>query len=508
MAVTPTPMVLINGRGLRCDAAALETEPLAIRGFTIRWGRDEYMNPGVEPASTTITVVDASGEWARNIRTSVAIGSPVQIQWSATSPGGSRIGPVVMFRGRVSHISAQPANWELADGRRPWIIELTAPDRTADFGNALAGPAPWPAETMVERAIKIRDLGLAAGSEISEVYFWPGYVDSPVSPLEVNGKSGLELLGALYASMGNDSYAFDPDENVIRQAIRLAQPVTVHLGSFDDNLGAVLPVANDVVVDGKTYPGVGLGGCELIGHPSIEATAASELNYLECRWKDRTNDHNDWVTHISMVEAGDGRRTMAWESWLSDGLAIDPTMENVAERAREEGRRPTPPAVQNPWSFSFVTERMARFMLQCWENPRMAFISGSLAYQWLMNGDPGYPPVVAPIGGATTWDPARGWQARLNVHWVFKNTPAAAGATWKSLEQVKTTSTAPSVPWWWSLVGLPTPPPVTTGSRTPERDMTWGDPSSGSGYRFAESVTWGDMQHVPTAGAQIKDHLS
>lgn len=507
MALTPVPLVKINGSAIRCDAAALETEPVVVRGFSIKWGRAEYMDPGVEPASTTIYLVDASGRWAQMIRDSAAIGSPVIIQWSAQSDAGTTVGPVVMFRGRVTTSKATPQGWGTGTGKRAWLVELTAADRTADYGNALAGAEPWPAETMIDRAIRVRDLGNAGGAGISQVYFWPGYVDSPVSPLDANGKSALELMGAFYASMGNDSYAYDPDENVIRQAIRLAQPIDIHLGSFDDNLGAVLPVASDVTVDNKVYPGVGLGGCELVGEPVIEATTASEINRLECRWKDKTNDYGDVVSVHDMLTPGDARRVLAWESWLSDGVAIDPTLENVAARAREEGRRPRHPQIATPWSFTFVTERMARFMLQCWENTRLAYISGSLAWQWLMSDAVGYMPVVAPIGGETDWDPKRGWRATLSVHWVYDSTPSSSSATWSALQQIKTSTSTPSVPWWWSILGIPMPAPVSVGQPTPERDLTWGE-AAGAGYRFDSSVTWGDMQNVPPTGTQIIDHIN
>lgn len=509
MSIRVTPTVTIDGIPVACTADRVDLEPVAVRELAVTWGRTEYHDSDTEPASLTLYLMDSTGEWSRRIRQSQAIGRRVSVSWTGTptTPGGITVGPVVMFRGRIQHAEATPHGTRADDGRRRWLVTLTCADRTADMGNATAGPEPWPAESMLSRAVKIRDLGTAAGTGIQDVFFWPGYVNSATWPLDVKGKTALELMGEFYRSMGNDSWAYDPDGNAVRQAIRLSQPYTVHLGAFDDDLGAVLPVPDDITVDGVVYPGVSLGGCELTGTPSVTADPATDINRLECSWKDHATEFNDVTTVHENVDPGDSRRVMAWTTWLNDGIAVDPTLANVWERVREEGRRPRHPDISTPPAHEFVTGRMARWLLQTWENTRPAYIAGSLAYEWLMGGIPGYAPVVAPIGGTTRYDPAAGWSTTMHVHWIHNQTPPTAPATWSSLIQTRTTYSTPSAPWWWSLLGLPTPAPVAVGERTPERDMTWGEAAAAEGYRFADSVTWGDMRHVPSTQTQIIDHL-
>lgn len=507
MAVNVTAAVYIDGARVACLPDALETAPVAVRGFTIDWGREEYQSPDVSPSSVNLYVLDAVGDWARRIREARAIGTKVHIEWTGTTSDGETIGPVVMFRGRVQYAEAKPHSKRLADGRRAWAVTLKCADRTADYGNALAAPETWPRETMIVRAIRVRDLGLAAGSEIAQVYFWPGYVDSNCWPLDVKDKSALELMAELYASMGNDAYAYDPDENVIRQDIRLSQPLTVGLASFDAAWGAVMPVPDDVVVDGKTYPGVGLGGCELAAEPLLAADPSTDINRLECSWKDQGTGFGDWTTIREDVAPGDSRRVMSWTSWLDDGVAIDPTLDNVWARAREEGRRPRHPAITIPPTFSFVNERLARWLLMTWANTRPAYISGSLPYLWLMADEPGYSPIVAPIGGSTSFDPEKGWSATLHVHWIHNSAPAPSPVTWGALEQIKVTSTASVDPWWWPLLGLPPSPPVAVGEPTPSRYIRWGDPADLDGYGWHTSVTWADLRHVSNDRAQVKDIL-
>lgn len=502
MAVDVRPRVFIDGDPVACHESAVDTEPVAIRGFTITWGRDEYMSSSTSPASVGLTMLDTTDEWATRIRESRAIGLTVRIEWTGTTAAGSTIGPVVMFRGRIAKATARPHTFNTDDGRRAWTIELECSDRTADMGNATAGPNPWPVEKMLGRAIRIRELGIAGGSGIDQIYFWPGYTGARVAELDVKNKSALELMGEMYESMGNDSYAYDPDANVIRQSIRLSQPMTTYLATFDDSRGAVLPIASDIEVDGVTYPGIGLGGCELRGTPEITAERATDINRLECTWKDYSTGYKDWTTVKEAVQAGDARRVLSWNSWFDAGEVIDPTLENVWNRAREEGRRPRHPNFTVKPGFTFISERMARWVLMAWENTRAAFISGDLAYQWLMGDSIEYGPVVAPIGGKTSFDARLGWAVEFTAHWVHNQTPPPDSATWASLQQIKTTTTQPSYPWWYDLIGIPKPPPVKVGSPMPERDLKWGDVE---GYHWDSSVTWSDTRHIPTTGTQIKD---
>lgn len=507
MGVVVTPSITIDGRRVACTADRIDSEPVVVQGLSIDWGRSDYHDSETSPSSLNMTLIDATTEWANRIKTSNAIGKKVVVTITCRPTTGAAVKTWTMFRGRIATATAKPTSQRTPDGRRRWRIELVVADRTAEMGNAIAGPEGWEVESMLTRAIKIRDLGKAAGSEIDQVYFWPGYVDIKAGPLDVKNKSALELMGEFFRSMGNDSWAYDHDQNVVRQAIRLSQKMSVHLGSFDDSQGAVSPVVDDIVVDGVTYPGVSLGGCELLGEPSIKADPSTDINRLECTWPNWANEYKDHTTVVENVNPGDARRVMAWDSWLSVGEAIDPTLDNVWNRVREEGRRPRHPELRTPFTKEFVTERMARWILACWENTRPAFIAGSLAYQWLMGSDPAYPPIVAPIGGTTVYDPLKGWSVTLRVHWIHNQTPPATPATWSSLRQIRTTTSTPSVPWWYAILGIPAPPPVTVGQPTPERDMTWGQAAEGKGYRWADSVTWGDLQHVPTTGTQIIDHL-
>lgn len=507
MTLTVKPTVTIDAIDVACTVDRIDAEPVAIRGIEVDWGRSNYHDSSVEPSSATLSITDVTGQWAQRIRAGRAIGTRVEIAWTGTPDRPGTIARAVMFRGRITHATARPMDLHAATGERRWEVKLTCADRTADMGNALAAPEVWPAEDMLDRAVKIRDLGAAAGSGIKNVFFWPGYVGVRAAPLDVKDKTALSLMGDFFRSMGNDSYAYDPDANVVRQAIRLSQKLTVHLGSFDDTLGAVVPVPGDIIVDKVTYPGVALGGCALRGTPEVTADQSTDINRLECSWKDYSTDYGDWTTVRENVKPNDARRVMKWESWLDAGDAIDPTLDNVWRRVREEGARPKHPDLETLPTFTFPTERMARWLLQTWENTRPAFIAGDYAYQWLLGDRRDYMPVVAPIGGVTRFDPEHGWSTHMRVHWIHNESGDAPSVTWAQIRQRRVSMSTPSTPWWYRLIGLPARPPVAVGEWTPERDLSWGEPEPEAGYRFGRSVTWGDMRHVPSTGAEIIDHL-
>lgn len=509
MAISVKPVVEIDGVPVACTPEALDREPVAIRGFKIEWGRADYHDSDAEPASLSLSLADATGEWARRIRESRAIGRRVVVRWRGTSTVDAEAAPVdvVQFRGRITTAHARPMDSTTATGARHWEVEISAADSTATMG-ATTIPATWPQESMLVRANRIKQAAAATGAGLADVYFWPGYVESRCAPLDTERATPLALMGDFYKSMGNDSWAYDPDANVVRQAIRLSQPLQTHLGSFDDTRGAVIPVPSDIEIDGVTYPGIGIGACEVAGSPEVTADPSTDINRLECKWHDYSTGFKEWTTIKEEIPIGDAPRAMAWASWFDAGEVIDPTLANVWDRVRQEGRRPRHPNLTRPVSDSFPTERIARWWLQAWENTRPAYLAGSLAWLWLMGDNPAYPPIVAPIGGTTTYHAGRGYEIELRVHWIHNTTPPNTPVRWQDLQQVRTSLVAPSIPWWYELLGIPSPPPVPVGQPTPERDLTWGEVQDGAGYRFGSSVVWGDMQHVPASGAQIQDHLT
>ena len=120
MAITPKPSVYINGRRVACSTYALDREPVAIRGYEIKWGRDDYHDSDAEPASIRLHIADSTGTWAELIRTSQAIGQTLEVRLEGTSDKTDETQTWVQFRGRVSHAIARPMNNTGPQGQQRW----------------------------------------------------------------------------------------------------------------------------------------------------------------------------------------------------------------------------------------------------------------------------------------------------------------------------------------------------------------------------------------------------
>ncbi|WP_024794200.1 hypothetical protein [Tomitella biformata] len=501
-----TPTLTIGGVPVECDPSLLDLAPLALDDIVTTWGRTDYL-ADAEPASARLAVIDATGHWGRRVRDGTALGLAVIFGWSGTPTGPTTGDPITgtLFRGRTAHVDARRTANTTATGARVWQVEITAADMTADLGNMITFPETWPSESMLARAIRIKSLAAQSQSGIGDFYFWPGYVEATTWPLDVANKTALDLCADFYRSMGADTYSYDPETQDIRQSIRLSQPMAMRLATFDTGTGAVMLMSSDVTVDGIVYPGIGLSGCELAAELALTASRDTDINTLECQWKDFSTGYGDWTTVRSEVVPGDSRRALAWTSWLDNGTTIDPTLDNVWDKVRSEARTPRHPVVTAKPGHEFITEGLARWLLQGCENTRSAYLNGDELHRWLYEGISGTPPLYSPLGGVVTYTAKRGWAIALDVQMMDTTTPvgAAAAMTWAGIRQYRWTTTTPSVPWWW----FPKPAPVPVMSPTPERDLTWGAPAEGAGYRFDRSTTWGDLRHLAADTPEIHEEL-
>lgn len=517
MGVKVTPTLTIGGYEIACTADKADTEPVAVRSIKIDWGRSEYHDASATPATMTLHLLDVTDEWADYIRRNKAVGREVHLQVEARPAraldGKSISGSVrrmVVFRGRVSRATAKITQWESNQGARRWLISLVCADSTAAMGGVNPGPSQWPTEAMMDRALRIRGLSEVGSTRIENFHFRSEYHMLGVSPLDVKGKSALQLLGDFYGSMAAETWAYDPHGNVVRQVPRLSQDMTVRLQSSDEQHGAVKPAVDAVSFEGVTYPGIGLGGCGLIGEPVIEADPATVINRLEASWKNRAREWDDTVTTNENVYPGDSRRVYTWDTWLGDQENVEPAQEALWARVREEGRRPRHPEFTTQPTHIFPSWDVTRWVLMAWENPRPCFISGDAAHQWLMGTNHEYGPIVAPIGGTLHFDPKAGWSALLRTHFIHNSARTVTPTSWRGLIQWRR-GTQRTVPWMWDRYEVPAgaqvidPATIKENYSMPNRNIRWGKAPSNKGYCFHTSVTWSDLRHINSSGAEIKD---
>lgn len=517
MGIKVTPALTIGGYEIACTADRLDAEPVAVRSVQIDWGRSEYHDSAATPATMTLHLLDSTDEWADYIRRGRAVGREVRFSVEGRPrdrrdrefSGTTR--KLVVFRGRVSRATARITTTDADNGARRWLITLVCADSTAAMGGVNPGPSEWPTEAMMDRALRIRGLSEVGSTRIENFHFRSEYHMLGVSPLDVSGKSALQLMGDFYASMAAETWAYDPDGNVVRQVPRLSQDMTVSLQSSDEQHGGVKPVINDVTFEGVTYPGIGLGGCGLVGEPVIEADPSTAINRVEAHWKNREREWDDAMTVHENVYPGDARRVLSWDTWLGDQENVEPAQEALWARVREEGRRPRHPEFTTQPTHLFPSWSVARWILMAWENPRPAFISGDAAHRWLMGPNQEYGPVVAPIGGTLHFHPKEGWSALFRTHFIHNKREWKNHVSWNLLRQERQQDQKRTIPWMWEVYGKPKgvtvqdPTTIKLHGNMPDRFLEWGAPGPDTGYRFHTSVTWGDMRHVAPSEAQIKD---
>ena len=501
MAVTVAPWIEIDGARVQCTADALDRAPLAVGGFSIDWGREEYLTAKGEPSTATVTLIDTTTEWARLIRANLAQGLHVKIGWEADD--GTR---GTAFRGRVARGIAAPTLMRAADNRRAWRIELTCADYSADLGNVRPTPGVWPRETLLDRAIRIRDLGTASGAGISQMWTHTRHHGDYVAPLEVRDETALALMQDMYGSQSNETYTYDHSTGDCRQVVRLRGDLVMHLVSFDTDTGAVSIAPKPLVYDGVTYPGLAIAGCQAASDIEVETSVESSINRVEITYPAFEANHEDRRIAAHRIRPGDGPRLLDFDSWLESTPVISQMADYVLAKATSEASKPKHPAFTVKQGHRFRTIDEARWLLSTWETPRPAFINGDLPARWLMQGDEAnWLPVIAPIGGKLEFHPAHGWAIQIIPAWFDRGNDAQNPATWASLRQIRTTYEQPSYPWWWPLLGRPIPAPVPVGSAVPERDIRWGTAGEMPYYGFDTSVMWGDMAHVASENTQIKD---
>ncbi|WP_282939114.1 hypothetical protein [Corynebacterium auriscanis] len=506
--ITVTPYLEIDGAQITCKSTALDSAPVVMDGITIQWGRDGYFD-AAEPARLSVRLWDATGTWAKRIRDSRALGLHTTLHWGFESGGG------VAFRGVIAAASARPTTERTESNRLIWQINIECVDPTATLGNVFPLPGVLAGgQTMEERKQWLMGLAAYGGLQVADIDYQSGYSPAKTKPVKVGGDSALQLLTEFYDSMSKDAFTYDHENNSIRQCERHDGDFTTYLASFDDSRGAVMIAASDTVIDNVARPGVALSGCrlELPDGMDIAATAETDINRVESTWADPADSWNEKVAFKESVAVGQPRRLLSNSTWLTTGWAIELQLQSAWDRARAEGRRPRHPRIRHRAGKQFATERLARWWLRCWEDTRPAFINGDLAHEWLMQDATAWPPLVSPLGGTVEYTYTDGWTIELAVQWMNDRT-AVNPMTWAALQQVQWTTTTSPVPWWYPLLGIPSPPPKTVGTPTPERDVYWGTPEDTTTtaqrqYRFDESVTWADLRYLDNSDRQIKDVLT
>lgn len=467
----PDIKVFIGGVEYACTADAMDTAPVMMGRLQVDWGRTEYMSHQ-EPGTSTVVLYDRSGTLKTLARDRQLIGQHIAYfagYWSET-PGTPK--DWIFYHGRVTGIKVKQIRTKARGVKGPeWMVTITSASVEAGMGNIVytSGATPWiENETMLTRAVRLRDTQTPV-TGISQFYFYAGHTGSKTKRIEIKDRDLIGLVREFYMSMG-DTYSYLPDQNVIRYLFRrsfaVSTPIRNSVMPRDDNLvhlascGIIEPDGN-----GWTYPGAVLPGCEVEAGDEMELSPNVVASRVELDWENWGGGATgNKVTTFLPNPADDslGRRTVKMETWLADGLQVDPVVSELWNRVIQEGSVPRhPDCVWDTRPFGgFPSEAVARNLVMAGEHQGLTVVNGSPFSEFT----DGWAPQYAVIGGTIAYED--GWIVRTVLQ-QFNNTTYIEPPTWSQL----------------------------TGW------MAWGPTTTpGVKYAYAPSVSWQDMKTLSDAG--------
>lgn len=317
MTVTAAPTLLVDGQSI--DVADPAAPVVAIDSLSIPWGRSSILGQ-TTPATAALKILDRSPGATLARRTDLK-GRPVLAGWS-TSTGQTGTN----FRGRITDIDVTP--WSGGG----FLVALACSSKEVDAANYTApeGTA-WPAETFSARLARIVGLlpaGLFAGGVTMPTRTDVGITDPadptkdlgdyPAMPATVGGRTALELLRELWASLSPLPLIYDPATDGLtfvasrRHAYNPTVGAAVGGRLVPGGAGYIVApiLSTGVPLDAQLLPYAGA-----LSQPLETSVTRVEVNYTPSGGQAATTAAG---TALAAQEATIGRRTMSVQTIHSD----------------------------------------------------------------------------------------------------------------------------------------------------------------------------------------------
>lgn len=420
----------------------------------IDWGRDDpWTQP--EPATLKFTVFDPSRHWINLVSSRRAVGTgctmSVQLPAGTTRPDMPN-GTFTLFQGFVSNVKLVEHRAETTAGPvNGHLVTITAGDRTSLLGNVMLSWEDWPAERMIDRAIRIRDR--SAGVGIRQIYYEAAHKDGPVRAIELRDDTAITAMRYLFQSFAHQ-WTYSQNRNVV---IRIPEHKFTERPIF-----AVAPGSDDVIIrmpdmadwtgtespiDRAPHSGTGLDGAVTQAEVNLDSDQISAVTRAEVEWIDRHSGVTV-ITVINVAGSTEPRRSLAFESWYSDGLQVDPILSAAADKAFWDQSGPHHPNLVTDTRIEggFATVGQGIALLSAAETRGYIYVNGSPWFEAM-----GRVPVVAPSGGRITYTRGR-WRIETKVL-STATTYGRGELTWSQLDQ-RIAWGHPHAPGTWQFGGV------------------------------------------------------
>lgn len=412
MSITAAPTLTVAGATIaRAVAETGAASLVAVDALRVTWGRAGVLE-APQPASASLTVLDRSAGFTFASRTDL-IGQVVVLGWS-----GSDASTGTLFRGRITAVSATPRP---AGG---FLVALAATSVEVDLANyTVPAGTTWPAETFTARATRIAAL-FPAGSFTGGINLPHnadlGLVNTAVPGTDItgdtaaqqdaSGKSALDLLRQLYASLSPLAMVYDPAADRFTFAPRRR---TAYAGSLiAAGMLAADPDHGGRYVAATSGSRVHLDAGQLEYSGALSQALDARITRVEVSYLDSSVSYAQRSRSWGTVNIGDesviGRRVLSVDSIQSTVAKADQIASLYADVASVEARTPRLGAVG--WSAtreSLHDATHAARLLSCAEQAGSIFLGRS----WLPRL--GQRPIVGVLGGQVSYA-AGDWTAQLN----------------------------------------------------------------------------------------------
>lgn len=408
-----------------------------VNGLSIKWGRSNVWDQP-DPASITFEMFDPSAWWIQRVANRTAIGVGVSVSWKLPAGASQRDAPggtFTIFQGLTTKVNARPHRaWTTEGYRDGWIVTVTAADRTATLSNVSYLWAELFPDTMVNRAIRLRND--AAGSGIRQWYFDAGLAQAPVSYTKLENKTGRDYANEFYTSTG-DQYAYNPNRNVVNRIgthygenflylIRDTVDNTVYLYFWP----LVDPSGAESDQDKASYATGTLDGSQVSCEIEASAGQANTIDQVNVKWLNSQDNNRPILTYQVRAGATAPYRSLDFESWMSDGRNIDPMHYKVQDRAFTDSAGPHHPPVvfDTAYTGGFHNSQHAQMLTLPYESIQCVPVAGSPWYSAL-----GIPPFAAISGGEIAYSDGD-WKITCNLvrHRVVSNDAHKNPPPWKN----------------------------------------------------------------------------
>ena len=418
-----------------------------VGSLTITWGRkDVWTQP--EPATLSFTVFDATDYWATKIAAKEAlnVGVTVHIKLPAgVTHADAPNGEYYLFRGWTTKVTAtQTRAWTTAGWQDGFMVTITCTDRAGALGQIPYFNITLPAQNMVDRFIRLRNDAASLG--IREFYFDDERKNAPVREQKYDDSTGLDVLGDMYKSMG-DQWAYNPNRNTINRLpshYDKDRAANAGIYRYGDDLVPIPkslddPSGRESAHDRAPYPAGFIDGTEVSSKTMLTAEQGGEIDQIIGKWNNRHDNGRQINTTLTLSTARPPYRTLTFDSHLTDGVDLDPTVWKLQHRVQSFSGPHHPAVRYETGRFGgFFSAHQAMFWLLPCERYTIAFISSS---PWVA-ATKTVGPYVSPSGGTITY--ARGeWTIDMDLMVAAAWMPADAGNAWNAISKTTTWDASP-----------------------------------------------------------------